>query len=201
MAFRCPSEAVILEESFYSYPLTSVVCNIILTEKVLFVGVATKGKTEAEKVFLSDIIGCHAFRSKSGKTRNETLENSAYFCIYAYPLKTSAGILSKQLKREKRTLTFLMRKYDTEDDNFKIVDKWQRAINCLLRGKACLIDGEVSIPDVVPTSKKFLILINPKSGSGKAYQIFKERVIPLLVESDTQYEVLVTGVQWSYGSS
>ncbi|KAF8771653.1 sphingosine kinase 1-like [Argiope bruennichi] len=192
MAFRCPSEAVILEESFYSFPLTSVVCNLILTEKVLFVGITTRGKTEVEKVFLSDIIGCHAFRGKSGKTRNETLEHSAYFCIYAYPLKTSGGILSKQLRREKRTLTFLMRKHDSEDENFEIVDKWQRAINCLLRGKACLFDGEVSIPDVVPTSKKFLVLINPKSGSGKAYQVFKERVIPLFVESDTQYEVLVT---------
>ncbi|GIX77265.1 hypothetical protein CEXT_674911, partial [Caerostris extrusa] len=30
------------------------------------------------------------------------------------------------------------------------------------------------------------------SGPGKAYQIFKERVIPLFVESDTQYEVLIT---------
>ncbi|PRD34149.1 UNVERIFIED_CONTAM: Sphk2 [Trichonephila clavipes] len=193
MEFICPSETVILEENFFSYPLTSVACNLILSEKVLFVGITTKDKTEVEKIFLDDIVGCHAFRGKNGKTKIETSEHSAYFCIYAYPLKTFTGILSKQHRREKRNLTFLMRKNDSEDENYKVVEKWQRAINCLIRGKACVIDGEVSIPDIVPSSKKFLILINPKSGPGKAYQIFKEKVIPLLVESDTQYEVLVTG--------
>ncbi|GIY32308.1 sphingosine kinase 2 [Caerostris darwini] len=192
MAFRCSSEIVILEDNFYSYPLTSIACNLKLTDKVLFVAITNKGKTEVEKIFLSDIIGCHAFRGKNGKTKNETSEHSAYFCLYAYPLKTCAGILSKQLRREKKNLTFQVRKNDTEDENFKIVEKWERAINCLLRGKSCLLDGEVSIPDVVPTSKKFLVIINPKSGPGKAYQIFKERVIPLFVESDTQYEVLIT---------
>lgn len=42
--------------------------------------------------------------------------------------------------------------------------------------------------------RRIFILINPKSGPGKAYQVFKERVVPLLAESDVNYDLLITGI-------
>ncbi|KFM61777.1 hypothetical protein X975_09958, partial [Stegodyphus mimosarum] len=59
-------------------------------------------------------------------------------CIYSYPLKTSAGILSKQLRRERRALTFQMRKFETQNENLMVVNKWRRAILYLIRGISCV---------------------------------------------------------------
>lgn len=141
MAFNSLTETAILEDDFQSYPLVSTSCNLVLTEKALFVGVHSKGKTETEKIYLSDVIGSHAFREKHSKTKNETELVSAYFCVYAYPLKTTGGILNKQTRRDKKTLTFLTSRYATQDENFSLVEKWQRAINCLSKGISCLQKG------------------------------------------------------------
>lgn len=138
MAFNSLTETAILQDDFQSYPLTSTNCNLILTEKALFVGVNNRGKVETEKIYLSDVIGSHAFREKHSKTKNETELMSAYFCVYAYPLKTTGGILNRQTRRDKRTLTFQMSRYATQDENFNLVEEWQRAINCLSRGISCL---------------------------------------------------------------
>ncbi|KAG8190082.1 hypothetical protein JTE90_023054 [Oedothorax gibbosus] len=175
-------ETELLKDDFQSH-------HLILTEKALLIN--GKGKIETEKLCFNDVIGCHAFREKPNKIKNETDLLSAYFCVYAYPLKT-IGYRNKQMRRDRRTLSFKMDSFDNQDENFNVVEKWHRAINCLLRGISCLRNGEVSIPTEIPIPKKFLILINPKSGPGKAYNVFKERVLPLLVESDTHYELLVT---------
>ncbi|XP_035232702.1 sphingosine kinase 2-like [Stegodyphus dumicola] len=192
MALKCSAEKVILEDLFYSYPAISFPCELSLTEKILTIHFTLKGKTDVEMIDLSDIVGCHVFRGKS-KLKNESEDSSAYICIYSYPLKTSAGILSKQLRRERRVLTFQMRKFETQNENLKVVNKWRRAILCLIRGISCIKEDEIYIPDVCPHARKFLILVNPRSGPGKACQIFKERVVPLLTESDISYELLVTG--------
>ncbi|XP_042899282.1 sphingosine kinase 1 isoform X2 [Parasteatoda tepidariorum] len=191
MAFNSSSETVILEDTFYSYPLTSVVCNLILTEKILFIHFVNKGKDEVEKLFLHDVIGCRVLHGKD-KLKNDPKDHFGYFCVYAYLLKTSAGLLSKQLRRERKCLTFQARKYETQEENIKLVETWKRALSCLLRGRFCVQNGEVHIPDSVPPHKNFLILINPKSGCGKAHQIFKQWVVPVFQESDTEFELLIT---------
>ena len=42
-------------------------------------------------------------------------------------------------------------------------------------------------------NKRWLILANPASGSGKAVNIFKERVHPMMAEAAIDYELIVTG--------
>lgn len=190
MAFK--ESEIILQDVFCLYPAVSTVCNLVLTEKILYIDYPNNGKNAGENVFVSDIIGCHVLRGKNTKSKNDIKDTTAYICIYSYPLKTSGGILSKQLRRERRALTFQMRKFETSEENLNFVNKWHRAILWLLKGKQFLLNDEVKIPTSLPCCQKLLILVNPHSGPGKAHQIFKERVAPLLVESDTQYDLLVT---------
>ncbi|XP_054720367.1 sphingosine kinase 1-like [Uloborus diversus] len=191
MAFYS-SETVILKDQFNFFPAVSVSCNVTLTEKYFSIEQINNSKPESDKISLNDVIGCHILRGKCNKLRDNASDISAYFCIYAYPLKTSGGILSKQVRRERRALTFQTKRFETQDENLQYVNKWRRAILSLLKGISCMENGEVCIPDTVPPVPKFLILINPKSGPGKAHQIFQERVVPLLFESDVQYDLLVT---------
>lgn len=49
--------------------------------------------------------------------------------------------------------------------------------------------------NLVKMEKKLLFLINPVSGRSKAYNIFREKVVPILAENGTKYEVLITKAQ------
>ena len=43
-----------------------------------------------------------------------------------------------------------------------------------------------------PAEKPILFLINPKSGSGKAFSVFNEQVLPIIKESGVEYEMVLT---------
>lgn len=45
----------------------------------------------------------------------------------------------------------------------------------------------------LPPSPTVLVLINPRSGPGKAQQIFESTVKPMLDEADIVYKILITG--------
>lgn len=52
--------------------------------------------------------------------------------------------------------------------------------------------GTLTCP-IMP-NKKLLIFVSPKSGSGKAFSIFKQRVAPVLAEAAISYDLIVTGM-------
>lgn len=191
MALKYSSNTAILEDTFSSFPAASISCKLTLTENILYIDFLSKTKPEVEEIYLSDMIGCKVLKNKN-KNKSEDKDICAYLTVNSYPLKTFAGILSKQLRRERRILTFQMCKFDTLDDNLKLVNRWQIALSCLIRGVSFYRNGDVHIPRISPPPRKVLILINPKSGPGKAPQVFKERVVPLLAESDTIYDLLIT---------
>ena len=43
-------------------------------------------------------------------------------------------------------------------------------------------------------SKKWLFLVNPKSGPGKALSIFQQRVVPMLAEAGIEFKLIVTSM-------
>lgn len=140
MSVKRSSESVILEETFSTFATTSVSCKLILTDKILYVTVLTKNKSETEEIKISDMIGCQVLKNKD-KVKNENKDTCAYFTIYAYPLKVISGILSRQVRRERRAITFQMDKFRTLEENLNVVNKWQRAFSYLIRGVSCTENG------------------------------------------------------------
>lgn len=55
----------------------------------------------------------------------------------------------------------------------------------------------ILFPDIekcpVPPKTKLLVLVNPYSGPGKAMQIYKTYVAPMLAEADIQVKLIQTG--------
>ena len=137
MAVKRSSESVILEDIFSTFSTTSIPCKLTLTEKVLFVELLHANKAEIEELSISDLLGCHVLKNKI-KSKGDNRDNCAYLTIYAYPLKVISGILSRQVRRERRAITFQMSKLLTLEENLTLVNKWQRAIICLIRGISCM---------------------------------------------------------------
>lgn len=140
MALKGVSESIILEDTFSTFPGTPISCKLSLTEKILYIDFFNKTKSDVEEIYINDMIGCHVLKNKN-RNKNDGKDICAYLTIYSYPLKTIAGILSKQLRRERRAITFQMCKFQTLKENLSVVNKWQKAILCIIRGLTSIENG------------------------------------------------------------
>ncbi|XP_028158062.1 sphingosine kinase 2-like [Ostrinia furnacalis] len=198
-------EHVYLEETFYILSKKNSVFRVRLTSKGLSLTKESEGCKKEQTILLRDIIGSKCMRSKrrrpgasscvcSSLVGSQQLkvvdENSgdldendisAYLYIYAYILKQSR----RTLKRERTTITLRFRSFDKYEDNNREAQKWRTTLKCLIAGLSI-----TSVPP--PNDKKLLILLNPKSGSGKARELFQTKVAPLLQEAEVPYDLHVT---------
>lgn len=198
-------DQIYLEETFYILSKKNSVFRVRLTSRGLSLTKETEGSSKEQTILLRDIIGSKCMRSKrrrpgasscvcSSLVGNQQLkvvdENSgdldendisAYLYIYAYILKRSR----RTLKRERTTITLRFRSFDKYEDNNREAQKWRTTIKCLIAGQ--------SITYTPPTNdKKLLILLNPKSGPGKARELFQTKVAPILQEAEVPYDLHVT---------
>ncbi|KAH8301757.1 hypothetical protein KR059_010916, partial [Drosophila kikkawai] len=110
-------------------------------------------------------------------------DNSAYLYIYAY------------LKKEKplrRVQTLRILRFRSSHDyavNLHTAELWHRTIRQHKRGNNT---GSSSSSHIGDSSKQLLILLNPKSGSGKGRELFQKQVAPLLTEAEAQYDLQIT---------
>lgn len=141
---------------------------------------------------------------------------SVYLYIYAYILEKSPRCTNG--RRERTTITLRFRSFDNYEQNNEEAQKWRSAIKHLIHRtndsttdlpkklkKLALSPLNVTPPAKsvpVPSSplqlyvpkdmRKVLILLNPKSGSGKARETFQKCVAPVFVEAEIPYELQVT---------
>lgn len=134
---------------------------------------------------------------------------SVYLYIYAY-------ILEKNGHRERTTITLRFRSFDNYEQNNQEAQKWRSTIKYLIHREPNtelpmqvkrltisplnLTPPAKSVP--VPSSplqfyvpnetRKVLILLNPKSGSGKARETFQKYVAPVFTEAEVPYDLHVT---------
>lgn len=196
---------VYLEETFYILSKKNSVFRVRLTSKGLSLTKETESSSKEQTISLRDIIGSKCMRSKRRRpgasscvcsslvpqqqlkvveeNSGDLDENdiSAYLYIYAYILKRSR----RTLKRERTTITLRFRSFDKYEDNNKEAQKWRATIKCIIAGQA--ISPQPQLND-----KKLLILLNPKSGPGKARELFQTKVAPLLQEAEVPYDLHVT---------
>lgn len=198
-------EQIYLEETFYILSKKNSVFRVRLTSRGLTLTKETDVSSKEQTISLRDIIGSKCMRSKRRRpgagscvcsslvgpqqlkvveeTSGDLDENdiSAYLYIYAYILKRSR----RSMKRERTTITLRFRSFDKYEDNNREAQKWRATLKCLIAG--------YPISSLPPASdKKLLILLNPKSGPGKARELFQSKVAPILQEAEVPYDLHVT---------
>ncbi|XP_055689294.1 sphingosine kinase 2 [Lutzomyia longipalpis] len=200
-------ERVFLAETFYISNKKNTVFQVRLTDKGLCLRKESGSGVKEQTILLVDIIGCRCLRSKrrghggsacacsalpgpaqlkvveANSGEQDESDASAYLYIYAYILKRSR----RGGRRERTTITLRFRSFDKYDDNNREAQKWRTAI------KALINDEIPKTPTYTPTdARKLLVLLNPKSGSGKAREVFQQRVAPIFVEAELPFELHVT---------
>ncbi|CAG4946790.1 unnamed protein product [Parnassius apollo] len=200
-------EQVYLEETFYILSKRKSVFRVRLTSKGLSLTKETDDSSKEQTIPLQDIIGSKCMRSKRrrvgagscvctslvGHQQLKVVDEnsgdldesdiSAYLYIYAYPLKLNR----RTLKRERTTITLRFRSYDKYEDNNKEAQKWRTCIKCLIANQPITY-----VAPQTQSDKKLLILLNPKSGPGKARELFQTKVAPLLQEAEIPYDLHIT---------
>lgn len=201
------SPHIFLVETFYISSKKNTVFKVSLTSQGLILSKECNGTTKEQNISLEDIIGCRCLRSKRKKTagsacacsslpgaeplkvvdensgEQDETDVSAYLYIYAYVLKKGRR---GNNKRERTSITLRFRSYDQYDYNNKEAQKWRSKIKLLLKDEIFANPGAPHDP------RKMLVILNPKSGKGKAREIFQQRVAPIFLEAELNYELHVT---------
>ncbi|CAB3370910.1 Hypothetical predicted protein [Cloeon dipterum] len=139
---------------------------------------------------------------EENSTEQDENDSSVYLYIYSYLLKKGRGVKSSTLKRDKMTITLRFRSFDHLEDNMREAQRWRVAIKYLVRNKpvppAVLMPRDHLDQDYmaeIPNSgedRRLLVFVNPKSGSGKAKEMFERRVVPLLIDAELPYDLHLT---------
>lgn len=209
--------SIYLVETFYISSKKNTVFQVRLTEKGISLRKESNGTSKEQIILVQDIIGCRCLRSKRkrkpasacactnlpGQQHLRVVEEnsveldetdiSAYLYIYAYILKKnrrSGG------RRERTTITLRFRSFDKYEDNNREAQKWRAAIKLLLGDDFQTVTSESGIVSLsyppLRDARKVLVILNPKSGSGKARETFQQRVAPIFVEAEIPYDLHVT---------
>lgn len=216
------TEQTELTETFYVNNKKNTVFQVSLSEKGFCLKKITNGIVKERVIEINDIVGSHCMRSKKKSRGNigscacsspnvkdvksvfdentsfeasgiggggvageeNNCDSSAYLYVYAYVLKKS---LRNQLRRERTVLTLRFRSFDKYDDNNREALKWHVHIK-RLRSQ---LTGH-SMNSMFSAQNKILVILNPKSGAGKAREFFHQEVVPVFVEAEVSYDLYVT---------
>lgn len=142
---------------------------------------------------------------------------SVYLYIYAYILEKSGR--SANGRRERTTITLRFRSFDNYEQNNDEAQKWRSALKQLISdcSESVYVTGDEQqyttdgpavektilkktmaqpvspVQRYVPRDmRKILVLLNPKSGSGKGRETFQKCVASVFNEAEIPYELQIT---------
>ncbi|XP_045602902.2 sphingosine kinase 1 [Procambarus clarkii] len=133
-----------------------------------------QGTTQRRVVKVSDLVGCLCMKAGPEEPRSHL----AFFTVYAYPLNDTG-------KRRRLALSFEVDKEDTFEQNLEVANTWRSAVHKAIRSYG-------TANPQIDKSKRLLLLINPNSGPGKAYQMYKKQVAAVFGEAEVAHDVIVT---------
>lgn len=197
-----------LRDTFYSNNKNKSVFHVRLNSSGLLLQRNTSsGNKKDHYVKICDIIGGRCVwlqkpnRMKTGSTcgvctpnvsekQNSNFEKQedAYLYVFAYVLKKN---IRNVIRRERTVITLRFRSFDSHEDNMREAEKWCKSLKSY-RDKHLKLCGVFDNSSRTLTSKRLLILLNPKSGSGKSRELFHQHVVPVLNEAEIPYDLYVT---------
>ena len=100
-------------------------------------------------------------------------------------------------RRDRTTITLRFRSFDKYEDNHQEAQKWRLCIKSLINRQvpeflSQQTHTQISMSYAPRDHRKMLVILNPKSGSGKARESFQQRVAPMLTEAEIPYDLYVT---------
>ncbi|KAM3923457.1 sphingosine kinase 1 [Leptodactylus fuscus] len=168
---------VLLCDTFSQVPEDGNALSLLLTKTQLFVqslSAASSGSLRTS-FLLSDCISCRAFRGKDPK------DIGGYLKVIFYPLR---GMLGATTYRQRISRTFRTEISRDREQNLNLAKTWAQ--------KICQLSDEQGHPRLLPSSPRFLVLLNPRGGTGKALTLFETHVMPMLTEANAHFTLLVT---------
>lgn len=204
------SDDLELSDIFYTNNKKRNVFQVKLTSRGFCLLRDSAGGTKEQNVELNDIIGgrcmrfnknrrslgkactCSSSSTSISRSRNspkhidedDYMDASAYLYVFAYVLKKN---LRSTLRRERTVLTLRFRSFDKFEDNIHEAEKWNLALK-YHKKKVLVYQSHVLTGD----QRRLLILLNPKSGPGKARELFHQQILPVLNEAEIPYDLYVT---------
>lgn len=174
-------EETVLHGRFQMLPSCSTHYDVTLTRRnLMFVEQSTtKTPRKLTSVLMDTIIGCKMYNSKL----NQDL------CSYFKVITLAKG---KKGTRHKRSYAFRVDEKSSREGNNKIAERWTCLISWLIINPQLPVD-DLRAKQFFPPQRRFLVVINPKSGPGKSLQQFSHVIEPFLLEANIDYEVFITG--------
>jgi len=183
--------------------------------KLFNIKASRKNDNEASPSLVVNL--CDICGSRVGKGHDNN-DQKSYLTIYSYvrnsitsPSSTLALPFNKIKPRKRLTLELTFSKYSTYDENLAHVNNWHNQLDTLCKrllyeSYLAMLSSSSPPPQSSAASlrnedlrlfyerlfKPFLVLVNPKSGSGKAKNIYYERVVPVWAESNQQCKIVFT---------
>uniref|UniRef100_A0A8D0EE47 sphingosine kinase n=1 Tax=Salvator merianae TaxID=96440 RepID=A0A8D0EE47_SALMN len=133
---------------------------------------------------LSDCVGCYAFQSKGAPQ-----PAAAYFTVFCYPFRKGSWWDSGE-SRQRVAKTFCVSISDTAAENRGIAEAWAKKIRELSAPRMPKTEGPVY--GLLSRPCQVMVLLNPRSGSGRALHLFKSQVQPMLTEANIGFTIFVT---------
>ncbi|XP_057652180.1 sphingosine kinase 2-like [Diorhabda carinulata] len=202
---------ILLEETFYVLTKKHCVFKVRLTRQGLHLIKESEENRKEQVIPIKDVVGCRCLRSKKQSkkcvcriSRSRSLEvveetsgdldvndTSAYLYIYAYLFQNTK---SSSKKRERTIITLRFRSFDKFEDNNREAQRWRTIIKKLIKGESVPNSSilEFTTSHKLKENRKLLVICNPKSGAGKAKDIFQQKVFPVLQEAEIPFDLYLT---------
>ncbi|XP_053118010.1 sphingosine kinase 2 isoform X1 [Hemicordylus capensis] len=177
----------LLHGEFGAYPPKGTRYALSLTRTELHIQrLVPKPDTDHRTVLrLIDVLGCHTMRS------HMIANQSAYFCVYAYPLKKKKVAVGSGRARHRAAKTFQVDSAECYEDNQVVAEKWAAAIKCLVLGIPISSETEIT-RSLLPRPRRLLLLLNPFGGKGNALQWCQSHILPMITEADVSFNLIQT---------
>ncbi|KAM9298802.1 sphingosine kinase 2 [Gastrophryne carolinensis] len=177
----------LLHGEFGVYPSKGIRYALSLTQTGLHIQRLVPKPEDDQRTVLpiTDMVGCHTLRNHGAN------DIFAYFSIYSYPMKKKKVAMGSTRTRQRLVRTFRVDEAPEYEKNQVIAEKWATAIKCLIQEVSISSDMDIT-SDLLPRSRRLLLLLNPCGGRGNALQQCHTHILPIITEADISYNLIQT---------
>ncbi|XP_060620595.2 sphingosine kinase 1 [Anolis sagrei] len=147
---------------------------------------SSSSSSSSWSVCLSECVGCQAVQSPGAPQPPP----AAFFTLFLYPARRGSCWWDASVSRQRLVRTFGACASREPAENRRLAEKWAHEIRRLAAPRPP--PGTGVTYGLLPRPCRVMILLNPQSGSGRAPQLFRCHVQPMLKEANIGFDMFVT---------